>query len=140
MVRGPGVHVPEILLAVRVALAVATVLILFIPAVRTAAGPSTNMLRLTLLPVSRRVLHFADLLTGLTDPWIALLVPAMILFPLGILASGRVLTGLIALAAGTVLVLLFLALSPRCPACSPCSTATGAEERSSRSSCSSRSP
>src|SRR6185503_5835704 len=40
---GRDVHVPEILLAVRVALAVATVLILFIPAVRTAAGPSTNM-------------------------------------------------------------------------------------------------
>ena len=102
---------PAILLAVRLALGAATGVILFIPAIRTARGPSTNLVRLALLPVPRRVLHVADTLSGITDPWIILLVPVMVLFPIGVALGGSVVSGLIGLAAGIALLVTFLALS-----------------------------
>lgn len=102
---------PEILTAVRVALGAATAMILFIPAIRTARGPSTNLVRLALLPVPRNVLHVADMLAGLADPWIALLAPAMVLFPIGIVVAGRPVSGLIALLAGVALLATLLALA-----------------------------
>lgn len=101
---------PAILVAVRLALGAVTGVILFVPAIRAARGSSSNLVRLTLLPVPRRVLHAADLLSGLTDPWIALLVPVMTLFPIGLVLSGEVLGGLIALLAGIALLIAFLAL------------------------------
>ena len=101
---------PEILGALRGALGLVTALILFIPAIRTARGPSTNMVRLALLPVPRTILHAADLLSGLADPWLALVVPVMLLFPVGMMVSGRILSGLIALLAGLALLVALLAL------------------------------
>src|SRR5262245_21158265 len=105
-----GPATPVIVGAVRGALGAATAVTLFVPAVRTARGPSTNLVRLALLPVPRKILHFADLLAGLTDPWITLLTPAMVLFPVGVALSGKVLGGLIALTAGIALLVTFLAL------------------------------
>lgn len=101
---------PEILMAVRVAFGIATGIIIFIPAIRSARRPASNLVRLTLLPIPRQTLHAAEMLAGLTDPWIALLVPWMILFPLGIALGGRPVAALVALLSGLALLLALLAL------------------------------
>lgn len=74
------------------------------------------------------------MLAGLTDPWIALLVPWMVLFPVGIALGGSPLASLVALLAGLLLLLAFLALES-CVGTSSRSTSTAAAARSCPSSC-----
>ena len=75
------------------------------------AGDRTNVVRLLLLPISRRMLYTAQAATTLTDPWVLLAVPAVATMPLGLLAGGAWGTALFAGAAGTLLVLVLVGLS-----------------------------
>ena len=75
------------------------------------AGDRTNVVRLLLLPISRRVLYAAQAATTLTDPWVLLLVPAVAAVPLGLLFGGAWGAAIVATVGGIILVLVVVGLS-----------------------------
>ena len=75
------------------------------------AGDRTNAVRLLLLPISRPVLYLAQAATTLTDPWVALVVPAVVALPVGLALGGALGASLVAAAAGVLLVLTLLGIS-----------------------------
>lgn len=68
----------------------------------------TRYTRLLLLPIHRRVLHLIEVLASLADPWLAVVAAGLTTFAIGVLAGGRPLASLAALAAAgaTVAVLV----------------------------------
>lgn len=107
--REAGVRLAA-LLALRGGLAVFTLTILVIPAFQGLSGGSFGRARLLLLPIRRRVLHALELAAHLADPWLLLVVPALLL--IGVAALGVAgLGGLAALAAGGLLALALAALT-----------------------------
>jgi hypothetical protein len=89
-----------VLIAVRGVLFVVSILVLM----GALSGPGQGALpassRLLTLPVSTRHLHLAEALTGLLDPWIVYVIPALLLLPLGLLLAGRATSAAAALAGG----------------------------------------
>lgn len=106
-----GVPHPVFLLAARGLLGGLTFAIVLSPIVRSIQNAGTGATRFTLLPIPRRLLHTLEFLAGLTDPWIAVLIPALVLLPCGLLASGAVGAGAVALFAGVLLIASLLAVS-----------------------------
>jgi len=75
------------------------------------AGGASNPIRYLLLPVPRALLYLAQLVGTLADPWILLVVPAVLGLPVGELIGGRVIAAAIGLAAGIALVGVLVAIS-----------------------------
>lgn len=75
------------------------------------AGDRTNVVRLLLLPISRRLLYTAQAATTLTDPWVLLVVPAVAAVPIGLLVGGAWGTAVVAAGAGTLLVIVLIGLT-----------------------------
>jgi hypothetical protein len=75
------------------------------------AGDRTNVVRLLLLPISRRLLYTAQAATTLTDPWVLLVVPAVATVPFGLLVGGAWGTAVVAAGAGTLLVIVLIGLT-----------------------------
>lgn len=72
------------------------------------AGERTNAVRLLLLPIPRGMLYAGQVVSALADPWIVLVVAAVIGLPAG-LATGGHASGALVAAAGGVLLLGVLA-------------------------------
>ena len=91
----------------RAVLAVVTIVAAISPLLRFGGAASATT-RLALLPVPRALLFAGELVSQLTDPWILVLVPAIIALPSGLLAGGATVAAIWAVTAGC-LVLVVLA-------------------------------
>ena len=60
------------------------------PLVRAGYGTGPNVTRLLLLPIRRRALHAAEVLSAFGDPWLAVFVPGLLMLPVGMLSAGAV--------------------------------------------------
>lgn len=85
-----------------------TLLVLFLTAVLSpllfpAARQPRNLVRLLLLPVPHRVLFMIESASCMADPWIAIILPALLTVPLGLLWAGRPLAAAMGLAGGAAL-------------------------------------
>ncbi len=99
-------------LGLRVGLAVGTLTVLIAPMVRSSRGTGSEMTRLLLLPIRRGTLHASEVIAALSDPWLAILFPALILFPIGIAIGGSIVGGVVSLAGSLLFVtILMLAVS-----------------------------
>jgi hypothetical protein len=96
-----------VLIGARAVIALVTVVVAISPMLRFGSAP-TSSVRTALLPVPRALLHAADLVSQLADPWILAITPALLAFPAGFLAGARAGAALFVLALDLVL-LLFLA-------------------------------
>jgi len=83
--------------------------------VMTTLAPMQTMMasysRLLLLPIPRSTLHLVEVLANLTDPWIAIVLPGLATFALGLAAGGRWNLAAVAAAAGAGMVLVFVSLA-----------------------------
>jgi len=80
-------------LAMRIVLGVATLVVLIAPMVRSSRGTGSETTRLLLLPIRRGMLHASEVIGALSDPWLGVLFPALILFPVGLMAGGSLIGG-----------------------------------------------
>jgi len=98
------------LLALRGGLALFTVTLLVIPAFQGFSGGSFARTRLLLLPVRGRVLHALETAAHLADPWLLMVVPALLAVGLATLIVAGA-GGLVVLAASLVFVVLLAVVS-----------------------------
>jgi hypothetical protein len=70
-----------------------------------------NPVRFLLLPIHRGVLFAAQAAGAIADPWILLLVPAVVLVPVGLLAGGAMATAAVAALAGVALLLFAIGIT-----------------------------
>ncbi len=96
--------------AARVLLAAATMAALLLPLFNAMQGGAWQVERLLLLPVSRASLHAAHVASGLSDPVIWGLTPALLALSAGLLAGGAAGAALLTLAAAAVMLATLLAL------------------------------
>ncbi len=94
----------------RIYLVVITLMVILAPIVRSVRRSDLSPTRFLLLPIPRALLHVLELAAGITDPWLALVVPVVVMFPAGLAAAGAIGTAAAALVAGFVLLVLLLSL------------------------------
>ena len=87
LARG-GPQETELLIPLRIALAIIFLPVLITPVLRSVQGMDDALSRLLLLPVGRGVLYLHVMASGFVDPWILLVLPALALFPVGLAAGG----------------------------------------------------
>ncbi len=104
----PGAARSTVLVLVRSLLGAILLLSLLMPALR-ARRLGASVSRLLLSPVSRTALHMGETAAGLTDPWLQLAIPILLMLPLGVAASGAWWAATQSLVAGlaTVVTLMF---------------------------------
>jgi len=100
--------IPELWVAVRVALVGLLVVAVTVPFVAPGGRQLAGMRRLLLLPISRVVLYVTDAVAALTDPWTALAVPLVLAVPLGVAWSAGVMPGVMTLVPGILFVLVLI--------------------------------
>ena len=81
------------------------------PLLLPSARQPRNLVRLLLLPIPRGVLFFVESASGATDPWIVVMAPPLVTFPVGLLWGGRVYSATTALVAGAVFFALVVGLA-----------------------------
>lgn len=93
-------------------------ILLLVGSVMAIVGPMmmpvadrTNPVRLLLLPIPVRALYVAQAGATVTDPWIALLFPAVLALPLGLFLGGAGAGAFVALAAAVLLVVTVIGIS-----------------------------
>jgi hypothetical protein len=94
----------------RAVLALVTIVVAISPLLKFG-GAASSMTRLSLLPVPRGLLFAAELAAQLADPWILVLVPAILALPAGLLAEGAPAGAAWALAAGVLVLAVLASLS-----------------------------
>jgi hypothetical protein len=94
----------------RAALALVTIVVTISPILKFG-GSASSTTRLALLPIPRRVLFAGELAAQLTDPWILLLVPALVALPSGLLLGGAFSAAAWSLLAGGLVLLVLASLS-----------------------------
>ena len=104
---GPG----AVLLVARAVLFGALFMMVLIPLVGATQGAVTEYKRLLLLPISRHLLHLVEAVASLADPWIAFVLPGIILFALGLMLAGRLMVSIIALASALAMMAVMAALA-----------------------------
>jgi len=97
-----------VLLVARLVLFVVLVLPILVPLGRATHTSRSGTSRLLILPIPRAALHLAEAVAGLADPWLGFVVPALLLFPAGLVAAGR---GGDALVAGSAAIGLLVAIA-----------------------------
>jgi len=97
----------EVLLIVRIALAVLTAVVVFFAFWTPSQSSLSRYTRLLLLPVSARTLHLVEFVSSLADPWIVFVAPGLMTFAVGLAVGGKVGTALVAAVAGLVLLVVF---------------------------------
>jgi hypothetical protein len=107
---GDGEYARVVLPVVRIFLAVITLMVVIAPIVRSVRRSDLSPTRFLLLPIPRALLHVLELAAGITDPWLALVVPVAVMFPAGLAAAGAIGAAAAALVAGIVLLVLLLSL------------------------------
>ncbi|HET7618019.1 MAG TPA: hypothetical protein VFK20_05875 [Vicinamibacterales bacterium] len=113
LVAGYGAATGEWILPlqiIRLLLIIPIVFAVLGPVVRPAGG-TTNLIRYLLLPIPRRILYMAHAAGALTDPWILVMVPIVLLLPVGMAAGGASAGALAALVAGTALLGFLIGLT-----------------------------
>ena len=90
----------------RLLLGIASLMVVVWPLIASSQGATMNVDRLLLLPVERSTLHLVEVAAGVADPIFLVLLPGMLLLPLGAVSGGARLPALLTLLA----VLLFLAI------------------------------
>jgi hypothetical protein len=99
------------MVALRIVLAAMGLLVMVTSVFSTTQTGLTAHPRLRLLPIPRRVLHRIDLVAGaLVDGAIVTLAPGLILFAIGLAASGRPAASLVAVTASIAMLTLLAAL------------------------------
>jgi hypothetical protein len=90
-------------------------ILLLMSVVITALAPTqtqmTSYTRLLLLPIARSTLHLLEVAANLADPWVAVLVPLLLTFALGLAVGGRPDVGVVAAVAAPAMVLVFVSLA-----------------------------
>lgn len=105
---GPASEV--VVLVCRAVLAAQLLIVTFMPlGVSTQSG--SKYARLLLLPISRRILHFVEVHSGIADPWIFVIVPALLLMAVALVAGGGVTAGVFMLVGALALLAVLLSLS-----------------------------
>lgn len=104
------VPVVGIVAFLRILLGAVCAAVVLAPAVKSIRGGSSGLTRFLLLPIPRAWLFVADSLSSVLDPWIALVVPILLLFPVGLAAAGRLGVAAIALGAGIAMLAAFIGL------------------------------
>lgn len=99
-----------ILACLRILLGVVCVAVVLAPAARSIRTSSSGLSRFLLLPIPRSLLFVSDAAAGLLDPWIALVVPILLLFPLGLAAAGRLAAAAVAVLAGAAMLAAYVGL------------------------------
>src|SRR4029453_17714425 len=82
-----GLQSSWILQTIRVVLLIATVFAMIIPLFIGTRGGAARFTRLLLLPIPTRQLHFTEVVTTLTDPWIVFVAPGLVAYGGGIVAA-----------------------------------------------------
>lgn len=95
----------------RVTLGLVLAAVAVAPLVRSSQGLQPELRRLLLLPISMRSLHLADALSGLSDPWVAVVIPALLALPAGLASAGGFGEAAIALAGGVGYLLVVIGAS-----------------------------
>jgi len=85
-------------------------LLVLLPLGRSPQGGTASLARLLLLPIPRRSLHLVEVLSTVADPWIMMVIPSLLLFPAGMLVSGRPLLASGVLAGGLLTIALLACL------------------------------
>ncbi len=94
----------------RAVLAAQLLIVTFMPlGVGTQTG--SKYARLLLLPISRRLLHFVEVQSGIADPWIFVIVPALLLMAGALMVGGAGVAGAIMLLGALGLLAVLLSLS-----------------------------
>ena len=106
LVANPGSRWIHSLTIGRFILGAMSVMLLVAPMIRSGRGTGSEMTRLMLLPIRRAQLHLGEVAGGLGDPWLAVLVPALIAFGGGMAAAGNLAAGILTVLAA----LLFVAI------------------------------
>jgi hypothetical protein len=94
----------------RAVLALVTIVIAISPLLKFG-GAAQSMTRLALLPVPRGLLFAAEVAAELGDPWILVLVPALVALPAGLFAGGAPAAAAWALGAGGLVLAVLASLS-----------------------------
>ncbi len=81
------------------------------PLLFPVARRSRNLVRLLLLPIPRGLLFLAESASCAADPWMAIIAPPLVTFPLGLLWGGRVFPAVAAAAGGAVFFALLVGLA-----------------------------
>jgi hypothetical protein len=107
MLAGQSPHADIGVMAMRIALGLQLVLVVFLP-LGLGAQSSSRFARLLLLPIPRRLLHFTETGSGIADPWVFAIVPGLLLLPMGLLYGGALGTAGVALVASLGLLAVVL--------------------------------
>jgi len=83
----------------RVIVGIMSVAIIVLAMVSPTQSSVTRYTRLLLLPIHRRVLHLIEVVASLADPWLAVVAAGLVSFALGLLAGGRPVAAVAAIAA-----------------------------------------
>lgn len=110
LARGDSSTSEVVIIVCRAVLAAQLLIVTFMPlGVGTQAG--ARYARLLLLPISRRVLHFVEVQSGIADPWIFVIVPALLLMTVALMVGGAGTAGAIMLLGALGLLAALLSLS-----------------------------
>ncbi|HET6372983.1 MAG TPA: hypothetical protein VFG76_06735 [Candidatus Polarisedimenticolia bacterium] len=95
-----------VVLVARLILMIVMATLILVPLGRSMQGATLGITRLLLLPIPRAMLHATEVAAGLADPWVAVVIPALLLLPAGIAFGGRPGAAVLALSAAAALLLL----------------------------------
>jgi hypothetical protein len=101
---------PVVFFVFRVVLGILLVVTVVITVLAPTQTTMTSYTRLLLLPIARSALHLLEVAANLADPWIAVLVPGLLMFAVGLIVGGMPGVGFVAAAAGAAMVLVFVSL------------------------------
>ena len=93
-------EVPAEGLPIRILLGAATFLVLISPLASAMKGDASTSPRMLLLPIPRGLLHTVQVVSGIGDPVIAVVLPGLLALPLGLAVGGRPAAALAVGAAG----------------------------------------
>jgi hypothetical protein len=98
-----------LVMVTRVVLVVQLMIVVFMP-LGIGTQSAAKYTRLLLLPIHRRVLHLIEVLSGVSDPWIFVVVPGLVLLAIGLATGGAVVAAVIVMLAGAGLIALLLSV------------------------------
>lgn len=98
-----------LVMVTRVVLLVQLLIVVFMP-LGIGTQSAAKYTRLLLLPIHRRVLHLVEVLSGVSDPWIFVVMPGLVLMAIGLATGGALLAGVMTMLAGVGLIALLLSV------------------------------
>lgn len=96
-------------IVIRVILVVQVVMVTLMPLGLSAQSAARNT-RLLLLPISRRLLHAIEVVSGMADPWIFAVIPGLIVLVVALMVTGAWTVALVTAVAAAGLIALLVSL------------------------------